>query len=1391
MPSISVGKVAAANVVYVDDLAAYTYTVFNDGEVVFTDLNVVDDVCSPLLRGADIDGNGDGLLEPGEAWTYTCSQQLTVTTRNTVTAEGLVGVDVLASDTTTERVRVIAPSFSVDKTSSASSVPLGDSVTYTYEVTNSGQATIDHFISALAMSDDKCAPVVYVSGDDGDNQLGFDLSTGTPETWTYECTTTLTDDTLNVVTVNGTDALGNPVPETTDSVFVDVLFAPAIAVDKTGPASAALGDTVTYSFTVTNDDLAGDGSAISDVVVDDDVVGPAAYISGDDDGDGLLEVGETWLFQAGGTVTLAGPDPLLNMATATGTDRDGEPAAPGTDSHITDIDYAPALSIAKSGPAIAALGETITYSFEVTNDTAAGDGSPIADVIVNDDVAGTAAFVSGDDDGDGLLDAGETWLFEASSTISASDPDPLTNIVTVTATDADGDPVAPATDSHTTDLDFAPSISLVKSVDSNADEDGSGDVTLGDTLTYSFVATNDGNLTLTGVTITDPLPGLSTLACSPATPSTLAPGGILTCSATYVVALADADSGQIDNTATVDATDATGDPLSASDAETVVVTQAPSATLAKSLDNNADEDGSGTVSPGDTLTYSFVAANDGNVTLTDVAVTDPMAGLSALTCSLASPATLAPGEVMTCSATYVVTQADVDAGVIQNTATLAGSDPAGSPVADLSDDPADPTDNDSDGDGDPDDPTVVVLPQVPDISITKTVGLPIDTNGDGLVGGVGDEISYAFAVTNSGNVTITDVSVDDPLASVVGGPIDTLVPGATDSTTFTATYVITQADVDAGAVQNSATASADDPGGNSVSDLSDDPVNPTDADPDGDGDPDDPTVVVLSQLADITLTKSGGALTDTNGDRVVGGVGDEIVYSFEVTNTGTVTLADVIVTDPLVDVSGGPIAALAPGATDSTIFTAAYVITQADVDAGAVVNTATVAGSDPGGDPVTDASDDPTDPTNTDPDADGDPDDPTVVTLVGAAVIDITKLSSVNGGPVRPGDTVTYTIEVENTGGVPIDNVVVSDVLPEGVTYVDGSSQLLLDTFTSGSLTRNLGSTDFDVNGATQTTTLTTADIPAGSILTGYELSATGLSLDWLSDIGLTATYPGGVAYDLDPGSFGGDGPGSFGVSRGPEAFTGGALGTYSFVWSDSFDGVAGADNTVTAAEFTIGYRYPVTSGQPAGAPPSLVTEADNIDLQPGQTIVLTFDVVVDDPLSIVGDQLANTATATSSGTPPVSATTIDLLENPPALSIVKSDNPGPALVGETMIYSIDVINSGGAATDVVITDALPSNVTFVSADFVTGSGTCSSAGLDVTCVVGSMATGDNVSLEITVLVDDVTGSQTVPLWASPTEVNQAGASSGSAFRSGAWTGDSSSAGPITVTATTSDFTNG
>ena len=167
-----------------------------------------------------------------------------------------------------------------------------------------------------------------------------------------------------------------------------------------------------------------------------------------------------------------------------------------SDSTTIGIDARPVLAVAKSGPAAALLGDTITYTFAVSHD-AGSDGSPVAGLSVTDDVAGGAAYVSGDD-GDGLLEAGETWSYTADYTTSGTDPDPLDNTVSVSGTDVDGEAVGPATDTHSLDIRVA-ELQVIKTDTVN----GTG--VAGDTVDYEITVTSTGLVTVSNIAVSDGL----------------------------------------------------------------------------------------------------------------------------------------------------------------------------------------------------------------------------------------------------------------------------------------------------------------------------------------------------------------------------------------------------------------------------------------------------------------------------------------------------------------------------------------------------------------------------------------------------------------------------------------------------------------------------------------------------------------------------------------------------------------------------------------------------------------------------------------------------------------------------------------------------------------------
>lgn len=153
----------------------------------------------------------------------------------------------------------------------------------------------------------------------------------------------------------------------------------------------------------------------------------------------------------------------------------------------------------------------------------------------------------------------------------------------------------------------------------------------------------------------------------------------------------------------------------------------------------------------------------------------------------------------------------------------------------------------------------------PAIEVIKSVFSVADTNGNGLTD-VGDTVNYSFTVTNTGNTYLSQVTVSDDTATVAGGPIPLLAPGASDSVTFTASYVLTQADLDRGYVDNSATATGTPakPDGTALNDATGAPLPPvTDLSDAGTTSEADGSIVPVTDPSG-TETPSGDGSTDTD-----------------------------------------------------------------------------------------------------------------------------------------------------------------------------------------------------------------------------------------------------------------------------------------------------------------------------------------------------------------------------------------------------------------------------------------------------------------------------------------------------------------------------------------------
>ena len=266
-----------------------------------------------------------------------------------------------------------------------------------------------------------------------------------------------------------------------------------------------------------------------------------------------------------------------------------------------------------------------------------------------------------------------------------------------------------------------PSLSLLKSITS-----GNPYAAVGAVVQYSYVVTNTGNVTVHALTVADDNVGAVAPTCNKVV---LAPNESATCTASHTVTQADLDAGKIVNNASAFGLDPSNATVTSNtDSEIANATSGPGVTIVKSSNATA------ATKAGDVVTFSFVVTNTGNVTITSFVVTDPLPGMSAVDCG--GVTSLAPMTATTCTATYTVKQADVDAGVIRNTATVNGQTPAGAVAADST--------------------LSTPLSKTPAVTLVKSSNANASTKA-------GDVVTFNFVVTNTGNVTITSFAVTDPL----------------------------------------------------------------------------------------------------------------------------------------------------------------------------------------------------------------------------------------------------------------------------------------------------------------------------------------------------------------------------------------------------------------------------------------------------------------------------------------------------------------------------------------------------------------------------------------------------------------------------------------------------
>ncbi len=788
--------------------------------------------------------------------------------------------------------------------------------------------------------------------------------------------------------MTGTDSGGHATAAATSTATVTATAAPAVTLVKTATVAPAadqanvkVGDVVTYSFKVTN----SGNTTIASVALTDpsDSASPVACAGGLAPGASITCSGTTTH-----TITQADVDAgtRSDTASATGTDTKGNTSPPATSTAVVASTQSPALSVTKTAAVAPTadqsnvkVGDVVTYSFKITNT----GNTTLTSLNVTDPSDSATAVACAVPVGGLLIGASVTCTGTTTHTITQADVDAgsRSDTATATGTDAVGNTSPPATSTATVTAVPAPAISLTKTA-TVSPAAHQLNLQVGDLITYSFVVKNTGNTTIASIDVEDPQDSPTPVAC-PVPVGGLAVGNSISCvgTTTHTVNQADVDAGSRSDTATATGTD-THDHQAAAVSATATAPSVPgpgvtlvkTATVAPAADQT-------NVKLGDVVTYSFKITNVGNTTLTSLTIADPSDSASPVTC--APPAGgLSPGVAIMCAGTtaHTITQADIDAGSRSDTATATGTDTGAntSPRASST--------------------ATVHSAAAPALTLVKTA--TVAPTADQTNVKVGDVVTYSFTVTNTGNTTLATLVVSDPSDSsspvTCPVPVGGLAPGGSVICTGTTTYIVTQADVDAGSRTDTASASGTDSGGNVTASAT--------------------SSATVSSTAGPAITLLKTATVSPAADQSNVKVGDVVTYSFKVTNTGSTTIASVHLTDP--SDSASPVACaiaggLAPGASIACAGTTSHTITQADVDAGSRSDTASVTGTDTVGHATAPA--------------------PSTATVTSTPAPALTLVKTATVAPaadqtnVKVGDVVTYSFTITNSGNTTLASLNLTD----------------------------------------------------------------------------------------------------------------------------------------------------------------------------------------------------------------------------------------------------------------------------------------------------------------------------------------------------------------------------
>jgi len=364
----------------------------------------------------------------------------------------------------------LVPGLAIDKTGPTGLAQMGDTLTYTLTITNTGNVPLTNVVlddellsvaSSLTVLEPGASAMITASLDVDEAVLPPDLPVGAKR-FTISNTATATSDQVG------------PVSDTWDVEVEFDFHAPraALGLEKTGPTSARIGDTLTYTLRVANvGDVPLTNVRVVDAAIGVDETVPTLAPGASRTFTGIYVVSEADL-----------PGPLVNTATAT-----SDQSLPVEADWQVVLQTSPGLVVVKTGPEAVRLGDTVEYTVSVRN---VGDVT-LRNIRVRDALLGLDGVIPS------LVPGSSQSFAGAYGPVSEADlPGPLVNRVTASA-----EGVPTVEDSWSTAIETAPGLSI--------DKTGPvGPVRVGDTITYTITLANAGDVALTQIRVVDAKLGL-------------------------------------------------------------------------------------------------------------------------------------------------------------------------------------------------------------------------------------------------------------------------------------------------------------------------------------------------------------------------------------------------------------------------------------------------------------------------------------------------------------------------------------------------------------------------------------------------------------------------------------------------------------------------------------------------------------------------------------------------------------------------------------------------------------------------------------------------------------------------------------------------------------------